>query len=68
MVLHTFSCSAGKIYKYFYLEGQEETWRNQQGNRTKWSEKQAGQESGRPDIPINIRTSAAASALLLNFR
>jgi len=33
------------IYKHFYLEEQEETRWNQQGNRTKWSEKQAGQES-----------------------
>jgi hypothetical protein len=30
-------------YKHFYLDGQEESC-NQQGKRTKWSEKQAGQE------------------------
>jgi hypothetical protein len=36
--------SHGIPYKHFYLEGQEENCRNQQGKRTKWSEKQAGQE------------------------
>jgi hypothetical protein len=46
-----FSCAASKsenfpidkLYRHFYSDGQEEIWRNQEGNRKKRNRKQAWQ-------------------------